>query len=257
MRRAGILALGAWMLLTATALVVSWLGVGAVTRAVSASAQPVIPLSRLVVGQSSSSPVQSAPPATTVPTTSTTTTTLPAAPPARVPTSVSTRTSSPVQLSAPATTVPTTTTTIPVASPSSTSTQPVSTGTSSPPPSEPATYSTPGGQATVRCSGDEISLVNTFPANGYQLKVDNGGPKVVTVSFSGPGADYQISAVCQNGNPVRVEGGGSGNTQGTAASKTQDPATNKTPDAATNKTQDSVTGSSGAGSLRTGVSKNR
>jgi hypothetical protein len=256
MRRAGILALGAWMLLTAAALVVSWLGVGAVTRAVSASAQPVIPLSRLAVGQSSS-PVQLVAPTTTVPTTSTTTTTLPAAPPARVPASVSTRTSSPVQLTAPATTVPTTTTTIPIASPSSTSTQPVSTGTSSPPPSEPATYSSPGGQATVRCSGDEISLVNTFPANGYQLKVDNGGPKVVTVSFSGPGGDYQISAVCQNGNPVRVEGGGSGNTQGTAASKSQDPATNKTPDSATNKTQDSVTGSSGDVSLRTGVGKNR
>ena len=255
MRRAGILALGAWMLLTAAALVVSWLGVGAVTRAVSASAQPVIPLSRLAVGQSSSSPAQVAAPATTVPTTSTTTTTLPAAPPARLPTSVSARIYSPPPPTT--TTTATTTTTIPVASSSSTSTQPVSSGTSPPPASAPATYSSPGGQATVRCSGDEISLVNTFPANGYQLKVDNGGPKVVTVSFSGPGGDYQISAVCQNGNPVRVEGGGSGNTQGTAASKSQDPATTKTQGSATNKTQDSVTGSSGDVAVRTGVGKNR
>ena len=59
----------------------------------------------------------------------------------------------------------------------------------------------------MRCSGDEISLVNAFPANGYQLTVDNGGPKQVTVSFSGDGTAYQISAVCQNGSPVRVEGG--------------------------------------------------
>ena len=59
----------------------------------------------------------------------------------------------------------------------------------------------------MSCSGDEIHLVNAFPANGYQLTVDNGGPKVVTVSFSGSGTEYQISAACQNGSPVRVEGG--------------------------------------------------
>jgi hypothetical protein len=248
------------MLLTAAALVVSWLGVGAVTRAVSASGQPVIPHARLAGGKSSSSPAQLAAPATTVPTTAPTTTTLPAAPRILVPTSVSTRSSG---SSAPTTTTTTTmatTTTTPVDSSSSTSTQPVTSVTSPPPASAPATYSSPGGQATVRCTGDEISLVNAFPANGYQLKVGSGGPKLVTVSFSGAGAEYQISAACQNGNPVRVEGGGSGNSQGTPqtpTNRTQAPAAGNTQDAATSKTQDSVTGGSGDGSLRTGVWKHR
>jgi hypothetical protein len=190
------------MILTAAATVVTWLGVGAVTRAVTASAEPAIPHVTLAA-QSPSTPAQSTAPTTTAPTTApTTTTTLPLAlaPPTFLPTS---------RASGASTTAPTTTT-VPVVGSTSTSTQPVGPGTTQTPASTPATYSSPGGQATVRCTGDEISLVSAAPANGYQVKVDNDGPKMVTVSFSGSGGEYQISAACQNGSPVQVEGGSDG-----------------------------------------------
>ena len=210
MRRAAILALGAWIVATATATVVSWLGVGAVTRAVTASAEPAIPHARLAA-QSPSTPAQLAAPPPTTTTTAATTTTVPTlrSRTVYVPATRSSGASVPAPTTTP--TTPTTTTTT-VAGPATTSTQPASssTSTSSPPESMPATYSSPGGQITVRCSGDEISLLSALPANGYQLRVNNGGPKQVTVSFSGNSGGYQISAVCQNGNPVRVEGGSGG-----------------------------------------------
>lgn len=188
------------MILTATATVVTWLGVGAVTRAVTASAEPAIPHVTLAA-QSPPAPAQLTPPATTAPTTApTTTTTLAEAPPTFVPVS---------RASGAPTTAPVTTT-VPVVGSTSTSTQPVSPGTTQPPASTPATYSSPGGQATVSCTGDEIRLVSAAPANGYQVKVDSDGPKMVTVSFSGNGTEYQISAACQNGSPVQVEGGSDG-----------------------------------------------
>jgi hypothetical protein len=209
MRRAAILALGAWIVATATATVVSWLGVGAVTRAVTASAEPAIPHTRLAA-QSPATPAQVAAPPTTTTTAATTTTVPPLRPrTVYVPATRSAGATVPTPTTTP-TTLTLTPTTTTVAGPATTSTQPASTSTSSPPASTPATYSSPGGQITVRCSGDEISLLSALPANGYQLKVNNGGPKQVTVSFSGNSTGYQISAVCQNGNPVRVEGGSGG-----------------------------------------------
>jgi hypothetical protein len=184
------------MILTAAALVVSWLGVGAVTRAVTTSAEPDIPhVSLAALGPPATT--QSTAPATTAPTTApTTTTTVPPTPPTFIPVSRPSGAPTPAP----------TTTTVPAVGPTSTSTQPASTTTQATI-STSATYSSPGGQATVRCTGDEINLVSAAPANGYQVKVDNGGPKMVTVSFSGNGAESQISAACQNGSPVQVEAG--------------------------------------------------
>jgi hypothetical protein len=76
------------------------------------------------------------------------------------------------------------------------------------PGSAPTTFTSPGGQATVVCHAETISLLSALPANGFQVSVQSGGPEQVAVSFSGGGVVYQLGAVCHDGIPVRTESGG-------------------------------------------------
>ena len=201
MRRVSPLAVGAWVVATATATVVSWAGVGAVTRAVAGSPDQVIPTGRL----------DAAPPAA-VP---------PAGAPGTVPTPISgaariVPNATPTSI-APGPARGSTGTTVPPASTPSHEPVPArpggdgggSEGTwpTSPPTSAPLTFPSPGGQATVSCRADSISLLSALPANGFAVSVQSGGPEQVAVSFSGDGLVYQVGALCRDGAPVRTESG--------------------------------------------------
>lgn len=196
MRRAPILAAGAWTLATVAATLVSWVGVGTVTRAVSAAPAPVIPEARITSDQRPLSAVgQSAAPSVTPPVTvpTTTTTTSPPVPVPVTPTLPDHNASATTPTTAPASDLPS------VAAPPTIPTPPT-------PALRSATYTSLGGAVTVQCSGDTISLLSALPANGYQLNVINDGPRFVAVSFSGGGAPSEIGALCQAGNPVRASG---------------------------------------------------
>jgi len=209
MPRVSPLAVGAWVVATAAATVVSWAGVGAVTRAVAGSPDQVIPTGRL-----DAAPAVALPPAgtsSTVPTTTGATGGRHAT--STTPTSVA---SSPMRNS--------TSTTAPPASPpwhGPGAIRPGADGTGSdgtwptmPPSSAPVTFPSQGGQATVVCRADSISLLSALPADGYGVSVQSGGPEQVAVSFSGAALVYQVGAVCHDGMPVRTDSG-AGGTPGT------------------------------------------
>jgi len=69
-----------------------------------------------------------------------------------------------------------------------------------------ATYSAPGGVATVACSGVLIELVSASPTNGWAVSVVSGGPYYVEVHFIRGGQDTPIWAFCLN-QPIRAYGG--------------------------------------------------
>jgi hypothetical protein len=203
MRRAPVLAPFAWVLATAIAIGVSWLGVGAVTRAVTAAPEPVIPAARIAAQHPSLAPLPLpngklvvAAPAPRATSTTTAPTTV-----AREPTPT---------IVVPATVVPasgsTTTTT-------TTTTQPASPGTGEtnppppPPPPVPETFTAAGGEVSVTdiCTGVKIVVDDVHVSDGYQETTEIPGPALmVEVSFSKSKTTYVIEAQCSNGTPVKV-----------------------------------------------------
>jgi hypothetical protein len=204
--------LAAWTGATAIATVVSWAGVGVVTRDVTASPQAILTPSHIIsdvraaapptpvetpttgvpgssggVG-SNTPPVASSGPSTgttppadttgTTPSGSTTVTTVPA----------NTDTSSNTSAGSAVSSTPTTTTTVPLA--------PMA-----------ATYSTQGGQVTVLCRAQVISLQSAVPASGYEVTVGQDGPQIVGVAFTSDSTQtqYRLFADCDDeGQPFAI-----------------------------------------------------
>jgi hypothetical protein len=203
MRRAPLLAPLAWGVATAVASVVSWLGVGAVTRAVTAAPEPVIPAQRIAVhhrhlvepppiGQLAAENAQG-----------TTTTTAPlivVRPPS--PTVVVPTTGvSPLGSSTTTTTVPTSQ---PPAGPPGTGPGGTKVGQGGPPPPQPitVTFSNAGGQMTATCTGEIIVFDSAVPNDGYQETTETQGPQTVEVYFNKGKKDLVLESECSNGVPV-------------------------------------------------------
>jgi hypothetical protein len=203
--------LAAWTGATAIATVVSWAGVGVVTRDVTASPQAILTPSHIISDVraaapptpvetptttpgpggglgSNSPPVTSTAPSTgtalpanttgTIPSGSTTETTMPA----------TTATSSNSSSGSAVSSTPTTTTTVP-------------------PTPMAATYSTQGGQVTVLCRGQVISLQSAVPASGYEVTVGQDGPQIVGVAFTSDSTQtqYRLFADCDDeGQPFAI-----------------------------------------------------
>jgi hypothetical protein len=180
-----MLATGAWMAATAAATVVSWTGVGVVSRAVTSAPEPVLPAAR-IVDAVNASPVLSENPAQSAqsgaPSTKGSLTTGQAHPVAHVAT--------PTQGTSANQT--TTTTTAPKGAAG---------GTSS---SGAVTFTSTGGQATVECQADDITLLSASPSNGFQLSVQSSGPVRVELTFTGTPNVYLVLG-CQDGRPVRID----------------------------------------------------
>jgi hypothetical protein len=182
MRRVSMLTAGAWMVATSVATLVSWTGVGVVSRAVTTAPEPVLPAARIAdavsagssgTGSQGTSPASGAGIAT-----SSTRRTPPSPPSSQVPSGQLDQTS------------PTTVPRSSAAAPDS-------------PAAGAVTYSTVGGQATVACQGDAISLESASPAVGYQLSVQSSGPDRVALTFTG-NPDQNLVITCQDGRPNRV-----------------------------------------------------
>ncbi len=208
MRRVPLLAPSAWVAATAVATVVSWLGVGAVTRAVTAAPEPVIPaatIARQHAHLNMALPIEQL---------------------VGGPTSSATRTTVPTEVREPTPTIVVPTTVVPAARPASTTTQPPpgskttttsttqgGTGEGNPPPPPPqpvsVTFTGAGGQVSVTdiCTGTSIVVGPTFVSNGYQETTEIPGPgPLVEVSFSNGTRKHSvvIAAECSAGKPVKV-----------------------------------------------------
>jgi hypothetical protein len=209
MRRAPVLAPSAWVLATAIAIGVSWLGVGAVTRAVTAAPEPTIPAARIAAQHPSLAPLPlpggklvvaaPAPRATSTPTTAPTTV-------ARepIPTIVQPATVTPATGS--------TTTTTTTTQPPSGSTGPgggTPEGGNPPPPPSPVvvTFTAAGGQVSVTdiCTGPKIVVDDVKVSNGFKETTEIPGPgPLAEVSFNKSKTTLVIEAQCSNGTPVKV-----------------------------------------------------
>ncbi len=217
MRRVPLLAPSAWVAATAVATVVSWLGVGAVTRAVTAAPEPVIPAAviahqhghlnvSLPIEQLAEAPASSA------------TTTVPIQ--VREPTPTIVVPSGVVPTGRPAST-----TTVPRTQPtlgSNTSGSGTTTTTTTPgsseggggPPPVPVTrtFTDAGGVMTATCTDSTIVLVSWVPSQGYEGTTDSAGPQMVEVSFR-EGTKTKtlvLESDCSGGVPVAVSPSGWG-----------------------------------------------
>jgi hypothetical protein len=189
-----MVATGAWMVATAAATVVSWTGVGVVSRAVTTAPDPVLP-ARIVDA------VEAA-------TTTTTTTTTSEAPVSSAtadttPTGVSHSTDSTGQALPNAHDVTQPSSSSTTQSPTTTTTAPQSAFWNASP-SDGATYTSVGGQATVTCSADAISLVSASPSGGFQISVQSSGPARVELTFTGKPNEYLVFG-CEDGRPIRID----------------------------------------------------
>ena len=80
------------------------------------------------------------------------------------------------------------------------------TSTSIPPPTTASTnqedtfYGT-GGWATVRCAGDDATLVTYAPNPGYRVEIESAGPEKVEISFEASGEDREstLEVRCDSG----------------------------------------------------------
>ena len=79
---------------------------------------------------------------------------------------------------------------------------PAPAATTAAPAATTASFGSPGGTVTVRCSGSTISLVSATPQSGFRTQVDNPGPQQVEVHFVSSTREYEIHAICQNGQPT-------------------------------------------------------
>ncbi len=209
MRRAPVLAPSAWVLATAIAIGVSWLGVGAVTRAVTAAPEPVIPAAKIAAQHPSLAPlplpngklVVAAPTPRATSTTTTVPTNVAREP---IPTIVVPPTVGPASGS--------TTTTTTTTQPPSGSTGPGGgTGEGNPPPPPPppvvVTFTAAGGQVSVTdiCTGPKIVVDDVKVSNGFKETTEIPGPGLLAeVSFNKSKTTIVIEADCSNGTPVKV-----------------------------------------------------
>jgi hypothetical protein len=207
MRRGPLLAPFAWGVATAVASVVSWLGVGAVTRAVTAAPEPVIPAQSVVARHPDFVLVPPPVGQLVAATPTTTTTTEPlivvhapspniVVPTTVVPSGSSTTTTSSTQ-------APTTTTTTNPGTP-------VGKGPPPPPKPETVTFSDAGGQMTATCTGIENSFDSAVPNDGYTVTIENKGPVLVEVYFSKGKKVLVLESDCVNGVPQPTPPGGWG-----------------------------------------------
>lgn len=80
-----------------------------------------------------------------------------------------------------------------------------------PPPTRTQVFTTRGGSANVRCTGDAASLEWATPAPGYEGEVHDAGPDRVEVRFEGDDDESRLTVECRGGTPsARQEDGGSG-----------------------------------------------
>ena len=217
MRRVTPLPIAAWLVATAVATVVSWVGVGAVTRAIAPPSDPVIPAPHASGVAASSPAARQAITTWTVPTTSMGSPTQPSDPTTRTSTSdirghaasATTTTTLPAAGPSPAV-VSTTTTTAPATStvappPGQTTTTTTRPGASVTPGSGATAFSNVGGLITVTCQGSAIALQSAVPADGFQVTVQSSGPLVALVRFTSSNAIYPLGAQCQNGTAIRIQ----------------------------------------------------
>ena len=216
-----LLAPSAWVAATAVATVVSWLGVGAVTRAVTAAPEPVIPAAVIAHQHGHLNVTLPIEQLVEVPDSSAATTTVPIKVREPTPTIVVPTTVVPAVRPASTTTVPTTTQPPPAGSktsgsgPGSGSTG-GGTGTGGqgppPPPPETQTFTDAGGVMTATCTGKTIVLVSWVPSNGYEGTTDSAGPLVAEVSFreGTKSKTLVLESDCSDGLPVAVTPSGWG-----------------------------------------------
>jgi hypothetical protein len=213
MRRVPLLAPSAWVAATAIATVVSWLGVGAVTRAVTAAPEPVIPAATIAHQHAHLNMTLPIEQLVEAPASSATTTTVPIEVREPTPTIV---VPTPI---VPAPTV--STTTVPTTPPPSGSKTSGSgsgsgsgtgTGTGGPPPPQPETqtFTDAGGTMTATCTGSTIAFDSSVPSNGYEETTESTGPTLVEVSFSEGKKIFFLEAQCSSGLPVAVPPSGWG-----------------------------------------------
>ncbi|MFN2503286.1 MAG: hypothetical protein ABR540_03455 [Acidimicrobiales bacterium] len=195
-----LLAVGLWVVVTASATAIVWAGTSTVAADLTDRPPPVVAHDDVVSAlQPGASDGETAPGLTTPPT-STPTSTVPADGPDPAPVPPQTKEPAPPPILQPgvAPTVP------PSAPPV---TQPVSPPTTQSPSRPTATYSTTGGVLTVACNGSFfIELLSATPSNGYAVNVVTAGPYYVEVHFVRAGRDDPIWAFCL-GQPVRAYGG--------------------------------------------------
>ncbi len=199
-----LLAVGLWLCVTGAATAIEWAGTSTVAADLTDRPPPVVAHRDVVDALQPGEPGAETEPGITTPGARGPASTVPsgaprsAAPTADAPAAgASGSATPPPNAAAPApTTAPPTT-------------RPSSPPTTQAPPRPTATFSTPGGSATVGCTGPFYffaELVSATPNNGYAVNVVSAGPYYVEVHFVRPGRDEPLWAYCL-GQPVRAYGG--------------------------------------------------
>lgn len=197
------LAVGLWLCVTAVATAVVWAGTSTVAADLTDRPPPVVAHRDVVEALQPGEGGAETDPGITTPRAGVPTTAAPsgaprtAAPGAGAPAAGASGSVTPSpNVAAPAPTTPPTT-------------RPTSPPTTQAPQRPTATYSTPGGSATVACAGPFdflVELVSATPRNGYAVNVVSAGPYYVEVHFVRPGRDEPLWAYCL-GQPVRAYDG--------------------------------------------------